>query len=61
MLIIDDSIEEKPYTDENELVNWHYSHGKHRCIEGINLMSCLASCYDTALLVAFEALRKNIR
>ena len=61
VLIIDDSIEEKPYTDENELVNWHYSHAKHRCIKGINLMSCLVRYDDTALPVAFEAIRKNIR
>lgn len=26
VLILDDSIEEKPYTDENEINGWHYSH-----------------------------------
>ncbi len=26
VLIIDDSIEEKPSTDENELISWHYDH-----------------------------------
>ncbi|MCX6122826.1 MAG: hypothetical protein NTX44_14540 [Ignavibacteriales bacterium] len=26
VLIIDDSIEEKPYTDENDIVCWHYNH-----------------------------------
>ncbi len=35
---MDDSIEEKPYADENELVNRRYSHAKHRCINGINLI-----------------------
>ena len=25
-LMIDDSLEEKPYTDENEIVCWHYDH-----------------------------------
>ena len=28
VLILDDSIEEKPYTDENEIVAWHHSHAK---------------------------------
>jgi len=28
VLIIDDAIEEKPYTDENLIVNWHFSHAK---------------------------------
>ena len=26
VLIIDDTVEEKPYTDESELVCWHYDH-----------------------------------
>ncbi|MEJ7709433.1 MAG: hypothetical protein WKF84_06135 [Pyrinomonadaceae bacterium] len=29
-MIIDDSVEEKPYTDENEIVCWHYDHSKER-------------------------------
>jgi len=36
VLIIDDSIQEKPYTDENEIVCWHYDHSKERNIKGIN-------------------------
>ncbi|MBS4165234.1 Uncharacterized protein NEOC65_000285 [Neochlamydia sp. AcF65] len=28
VLIIDDTIEEKPYTDENEIVCWHFSHSQ---------------------------------
>ena len=28
VLIIDDSIEEKPYTDENDIICWHYDHSK---------------------------------
>ena len=42
VLIIDDSIEEKPYTDENDLVCWHYDHSKDRMLKGINfLTACL--------------------
>ncbi len=26
VMIIDDSIVEKPYTDENEIICWHYDH-----------------------------------
>ncbi len=26
VLIVDDAVEEKPYTDESELVCWHYDH-----------------------------------
>jgi hypothetical protein len=41
VLIIDDTIEEKPYTDESELVCWHYDHSKGRSVKGINLISAL--------------------
>lgn len=30
VLVLDDTIEEKLYTDENEIICWHYSHSKSR-------------------------------
>ncbi len=36
VLILDDSIEEKPYTDENEIVAWHHSHAKGRHIPNLS-------------------------
>ena len=36
VLIIDDSIEEKPYTDENDIICWHYDHSKQQNVKGIN-------------------------
>lgn len=41
VLIIDDTIEEKPYTDENEIVCWHYDHAKGRTVKGMNLITAL--------------------
>ncbi len=41
IIAIDDTIEEKPYTEENEIVNWYYDHTKGRSIKGINLLSAL--------------------
>jgi hypothetical protein len=41
VLIIDDSIEEKPYSDENGIVCWHFAHDKGRNVKGINIISCL--------------------
>jgi len=41
IVAIDDTIEEKPYTEENEIVNWYYDHSKGRAIKGINLISAL--------------------
>ena len=28
VLIFDDTIQEKPYTDENDLICWHYDHSQ---------------------------------
>jgi hypothetical protein len=37
VLIMDDTVEEKPYTDESELVSWHFDHVTKRTVKGINL------------------------
>lgn len=60
VLIIDDSIEEKPYTDESEIINWHYSHAKNTCVKGINLLSCLIRYGDVAFPIAYETMRKDV-
>jgi len=41
VLIIDDSIEEKPYTDENAIVGWHYDPSQDRLLKGINFLTAL--------------------
>jgi DDE superfamily endonuclease len=60
VLILDDTIEEKTYTDENEIICWHYSHAKGRCIKGVNLLSCLIRYGDVALPVAYEPVCKDV-
>ena len=59
VLILDDMIEEKPYTDENEIVAWHFSHAKGRCVKGINILSCLIRYGDKALPIAYETIHKD--
>lgn len=41
VLIVDDSIAEKPYTDENDIIAWHYDHAQGRTVKGINFLSAL--------------------
>src|SRR5829696_3940329 len=41
VLILDDSIAEKPYTDENEIICWHYDHTNGSNVKGINFMTAL--------------------
>ena len=61
VMMIDDSIEEKPYTDENDIVCWHYDHA-HGCqSKGINFMTCLYSSQGVSLPVGFEIVAKTER
>ena len=48
VVTIDDSIFEKPYTDENELVCWHYDHAKERTVKGINVLNVLNDVWFAA-------------
>ena len=59
VLIIDDSIEEKPYTDENELVSWHYDHSKDRVLKGINFLTALSASHGVSLPVGFHLVAKT--
>lgn len=59
VLIIDDCISEKPYTDESELVCWHFDHTESRNVKGINLLTALYHSKDVSLPVAFELIKKT--
>jgi len=59
VLIIDDSVEEKPYTDESELVCWHFDHTQNRTLKGINLVSALYLSQNVSLPVGFELVKKT--
>jgi hypothetical protein len=38
-LIFDDTIIEKPYMGENDLICWHWDHSKGRNVKGINILT----------------------
>lgn len=59
VLLLDDTISEKNYTDENAVNCWHFSHAKHRHVKGINLLSCLRYG-DIALPIGYAVVNKNI-
>jgi hypothetical protein len=59
LMIIDDSIAEKPYTDENEIICWHYDHAKGRSVKGINFITTLYYAQEVTLPVAFEIVAKT--
>ncbi len=60
VLILDDTIQEKPYTDENEVMCWHYDHSKGRAVQGFNLLNCLYHVDDISIPVAFELITKPV-
>ena len=53
-LIFDDTIVHKPYTDENELISWHWDHSKGCKVKGINLLTAF---YHTETPTSSEVLR----
>jgi len=61
LLIFDDTIQEKPYTDENEVMCWHYDHSKGRNVQGFNLLNCLYQADGISIPVAFEVITKPIQ
>ena len=58
-IIIDDTIEEKPYTDENEIVAWHFNHTKGKSVKGIQIISAVYATDMVTVPVAFETVHKT--
>jgi hypothetical protein len=61
VLIFDDTIEEKPWMDENDLICWHYDRCTGGNIKGINMLNCLYHVNDVSIPTAFDLIRKPIR
>lgn len=61
VLIFDDTIEEKPYTDENEIIGWHFDHCQNRMVKGVNLLTALYHSQDVSLPVDFDLIAKTER
>jgi len=59
VLIIDDSVEEKKYTDRNELICWHYDHTQGRSVKGVNFLTALYYSQDVSMPVSVEWIKKD--
>jgi hypothetical protein len=59
VVILDDSIEEKPYSDENDLICWHYDHSKQKMIKGINFLSALYQSQGFTLPIGYVLVEKT--
>lgn len=58
-LILDDTVEAKPYTDENELICWHFDHTVGRSVKGVNQLSSLLYRAGVSVPVGMELVRKD--
>src|SRR5512144_2449951 len=61
VLIFDDTIQEKPWTDESELICWHFDHGQNRTVKGMNLLNALYHSGGVSVPVDFRLIRKPIQ
>ena len=61
VLIIDDSIEHKPYTDENDIICWHYDHTSGTSVKGIQFLTVLyhEPLCGVSLPLGFEFVKKD--
>jgi hypothetical protein len=55
------SISEKPHTDENDIICWHYDHTSGQTIKGINIISVMYHAQDVSLPVGYHLVTKTER
>lgn len=61
VLIFDDTIQEKAWTDENDIMCWHFDHCQGCAVRGINLLNALYHSDKASIPVAFEVIRKPLQ
>lgn len=60
VLILDDTIEEKQYTDENDIVAWHYDHVFNRSVKGVNILNCVYASDQGTAPVGCAVVKKDL-
>jgi hypothetical protein len=59
VLILDDRIAEKPSTDENDIICWHYDHTQNRLVKGINFLTALYHVSGVSLPIGVTLIAKT--
>lgn len=57
-LIFDDTVQEKKWTDESEIMCWHFDHTVGKSVRGINMLNALYYSNEVSIPVAFEIIKK---
>jgi len=59
VLVFDDTVEEKAYTDENDIIAWHFDHTFGRNVKGVNIISCAYVNAAATIPLAFDIIKKS--
>lgn len=59
ILSFDDSVEEKRYSDESELICWHYDHTLNRSVKGVNFLTAFVETGGMRLPCSVEFVKKD--
>jgi DDE superfamily endonuclease len=59
-LILDDTIEEKMYTDESDVIAWHYDHVFNRNVKGVNILNCIYHNANGTVPVGTHVVKKDV-
>ena len=60
-LIFDDTVQEKKWTDENDIMCWHFDHTVGKSVRGINMLNALYYSNEVSIPVSFEIVEKPIQ
>ncbi|WP_348653034.1 transposase [uncultured Sulfurimonas sp.] len=60
-LIFDDTVQEKKWTDESDIMCWHFDHTVGKSVRGINMLNALYYSGEASIPVAFEIVEKSIQ
>jgi len=60
-LIFDDTVQEKKWTDESDIMCWHFDHTVGKSVRGINMLNALYYSNEVSIPVAFEIVEKPIQ
>jgi hypothetical protein len=56
---IDDSISEKPYSDEHDIIAWHWSHSFEPHVKGLEFLTAYYQVAGGSLPIAFDIVEKT--
>ena len=57
-LIFDDTVQEKKWTDESDIMCWHFDHTVGKSVRGINMLNALYYSNGVSIPIAFEIIKK---